>query len=174
MKIKQIILGLLLGSMVGVSFAHGPTPQKVVASVEINKPLDFVWSKLKSFDGYSSWNYYAKTVVVKKTPTSVIRGVSYRNGVTAIEQFKIADEERKLVKWNVIETSMPLNDLGVSIVLTKEGLKTKVEMTSRFYRKYMQNPPIPEGQDEAAAIAAVNEYTKNILNSAKSNIEKAK
>ena len=32
-----------------------------------------------------------------------------------------------------------------------------VQWTARFYRTYKLNPPIPEGQDDATAVAAVKE-----------------
>lgn len=49
---------------------------------------------------------------------------------------------------------------------------TEVMWRAKFYRSFMDNPPVPEGQADADAVAAVTEVYKAGLENLKNIMEK--
>ena len=49
--------------------------------------------------------------------------------------------------------------------------ESEVQWTARFYRVYKLNPPIPEGQDDETAVAAVKAIVLPGLESLKKSLE---
>ena len=59
--------------------------------------------------------------------------------------------------YEIVESTLPFTDY-YSVMKVKPGAnpgETTVTWMGRFYRMYKLNPPIPKGQDDATAIAAV-------------------
>lgn len=169
MKLSNLVLATLLVAPMSV-MAHGPTPQKVSYMIELEKPAADVWAVVKDFGSLNKWDYYTPKVTLDKKGDEVSRVVMFKDGKNkSTEKLRSVDDATKTIKWEVSETTLPVNDLVITVSVYESGEKSKLEMKGKFYRKYMQNPPIPEGQDDETAIKVMTEYVKNALNSAKEN-----
>ena len=130
---RKFILALttLLFSM--SIFAHGPTPQKVQESITVNVAPAKVWSTIKDFSDFKK---------IMKT--------------------RSFDDEIMKIKYEMLKTDGPFSDYNAYIIVKKgaNDNESVIQWTARFYRTYKLNPPIPEGQDDATAVAAVKKIVK--------------
>ena len=125
---KKIIFGLIAIMFSLSAFSHGPTPQKVQESVTIEASPQKTWDALKNYDE------------LKK--------------IMKVRSFK---DNLMKAKYELIEKDVPFSDYNAQIRVKKGANENEsiVQWTARFYRTYKLNPPIPEGQDDATAVAAV-------------------
>jgi len=74
------------------------------------------------------------------------------------------------IKYEIIEGTLPLTDYNAVMTVEKgdKAGETKVTWMGRFYRLYKLNPPIPEGQDDATAVKAI----EGIFDSGLANLQK--
>jgi len=130
---RKFILALttLLFSM--SIFAHGPTPQKVQESITVNVAPAKVWSTIKDFSDFKK---------IMKT--------------------RSFDDEIMKIKYEMLKKDGPFSDYNAYIIVKKgaNDNESVIQWTARFYRTYKLNPPIPEGQDDATAVAAVKKIVK--------------
>jgi len=130
---RKFILALvtLLFSM--SIFAHGPTPQKVQESITVNVAPARAWLTIKDFSDFKK---------IMKT--------------------RSFDDEIMKIKYEMLKTDGPFSDYNAYIIVKKgaNDNESVIQWTARFYRTYKLNPPIPEGQDDATAVAAVKKIVK--------------
>jgi mxaD protein len=139
---KKFILTLLALIFSMSIFAHGPTPQKVQESVTVSVSPAKAWSAIK---GFSSFKKIMKT--------------------------RSFDDEIMKIKYEMLKKDGPFSDYNAYIIVKKgaNDNESVIQWTARFYRTYKLNPPIPEGQDDATAVAAV----KKIVTPGLANLKKA-
>ncbi|BBA33386.1 MxaD protein [Methylocaldum marinum] len=156
---KQIVPALLtlgLAFSAGVS-AHGPTPQKVVESVEINLPIEKVWERIKDFGALGQWNpAIAKSESEGGNKPGEKRTLTFPNGESLVEELDFYDAgayeyDYRLKDFNV--KAMPASSYSAVLKLTPAEQGTKVEWKSRLYRGDTSNFPPDELNDEAAVQA---------------------
>ena len=125
---KKFILFLITILFSLKTFAHGPTPQKVQESITVAISPDKAYAILKDF---SEFKKYMKT--------------------------RSTEDDLKKVKYALLKEDGPFTDFNAYIIGNKgENDNESIgQWTARFYRLYKLNPPIPEGQDDATAKAAV-------------------
>jgi hypothetical protein len=137
---RKFILALttLLFSM--SIFAHGPTPQKVQESITVNVAPAKVWSTIKDFSDFKK---------IMKT--------------------RSFDDEVMKIKYEMLKKDGPFSDYNAYIIVKKgaNDNESVIQWTARFYRTYKLNPPIPEGQDDETAVAAVKKIVEPGLASLK-------
>ena len=109
-------------------FAHGPTPQKVQESITVNIAPAKAWAVVKNFTDFNK---------IMKT--------------------RSFDDEIMKIKYEMLKKDGPFSDYNAYIIVKKgaNDNESVIQWTARFYRTYKLNPPIPEGQDDATAVAAV-------------------
>ena len=141
---RKFILALttLLFSM--SIFAHGPTPQKVQESITVNVAPAKVWSTIKDFSDFKK---------IMKT--------------------RSFDDEIMKIKYEMLKKDGPFSDYNAYIIVKKgaNDNESVIQWTARFYRTYKLNPPIPEGQDDETAVAAVKKIVEPGLASLKKALE---
>ena len=137
---RKFILALttLLFSM--SIFAHGPTPQKVQESITVNVAPARAWLTIKDFSDFKK---------IMKT--------------------RSFDDEIMKIKYEMLKKDGPFSDYNAYIIVKKgaNDNESVIQWTARFYRTYKLNPPIPEGQDDATAVAAVKKIVEPGLASLK-------
>ena len=76
-----------------------------------------------------------------------------------------ADDDLKKVKYALLKEEGPFTDYNAYIIVNKgsNDNESVIQWTARFYRVYKLNPPIPEGQDDATAKAAVQKIVEKGL-----------
>jgi mxaD protein len=141
---KKIIFALVAIMFSASVFSHGPTPQKVQESVTIAASPQKTWEALK--------NYSELKKIMK------------------VRSFK---DKLMKAKYELIEKDVPFSDYNAQIRVKKGANDNEsiVQWTARFYRTYKLNPPIPEGQDDATAVAAVKKIVEPGLEGFKKYVE---
>ncbi|MBT5166806.1 MAG: SRPBCC family protein [Nitrosomonadales bacterium] len=141
---KKIIFALVAIMFSASVFSHGPTPQKVQESVTIAASPQKTWEALK--------NYSELKKIMK------------------VRSFK---DKLMKAKYELIEKDVPFSDYNAQIRVKKGANDNEsiVQWTARFYRTYKLNPPIPEGQDDATAVAAVKKIVGPGLEGFKKYVE---
>ena len=141
---RKFILALttLLFSM--SIFAHGPTPQKVQESITVNVAPARAWLTIKDFSDFKK---------IMKT--------------------RSFDDEIMKIKYEMLKKDGPFSDYNAYIIVKKgaNDNESVIQWTARFYRTYKLNPPIPEGEDDATAVAAVKKIVIPGLTSLKKSLE---
>jgi len=139
---KKFILTLITLVFSISIFAHGPTPQKVQESVTVSITPAKAWSVIKDFSDFKK-----------------------------IMKIRSFDDEIMKIKYEMLKKDGPFSDYNAYIIVKKGSNDNEsiIQWTARFYRTYKLNPPIPEGEDDATAVAAV----KNIVGPGLANLKKA-
>ena len=76
------------------------------------------------------------------------------------EKLRSTDEDLKKIRWEITKGNVPFTDFNAYMIVSKgsNDNESVIQWTARFYRVYKLNPPIPEGQDDATAKAAVQGF----------------
>nr|WP_245280128.1 SRPBCC family protein [Hyphomicrobium sp. 99] len=151
--------------MTGAAWAHGPSRQKVVESIEINAPADKVWAVIGNFQDASWIPAVAKTEGKGGNDVGATRKLTLQNGGTIEEALDKYDAEEKSYGYEITKVDvkvLPINDYSSHITVTANGDKTTVEWKGAFYRGYMLNDPPPELSDEVANKAITDLYTSTL------------
>jgi mxaD protein len=125
-------------------FAHGPTPQKVQESITVDIAPAKAWLVVKNFTDFNK----------------IMKTRSY-------------DDEIMKIKYEMLKKDGPFSDYNAYIIVKKGANddESVIQWTARFYRTYKLNPPIPEGQDDATAVAAVKKIVEPGLVSLKKALQ---
>jgi len=170
-----------------IATAHGPTRQEVDETIVINASPDKVWGMLKDFSAMDKWHPAVESVEMKSDNVRVLTLKSEGNPTITEELDKINDEKMSLVykinDMSVVKTidfnsqETPYYTLPVSTYKSWMFVKevdggTEVRWRGKFYRSFMANPPVPEGQSDSEAVEAVTAVYKSGLENLKSIMEK--
>ena len=141
---RKFILALTSLMFSVLVFAHGPTPQKVQESITVKIAPAKAWAILKD---------YAPFKKIMKT--------------------RSFDDEIMKIKYEMLKKDGPFSDYNAYIIVNKGASDNEsvIQWTARFYRTYKLNPPIPEGEDDATAVAAVKKIVIPGLTSLKKFLE---
>jgi len=162
------LVGILI--FPGLIFAHGPTRQKVSESVTIEAGLNEAWALISDLRNIGQWHSMYKSIEKKGEDP---QPVSMFSGDSGVVQVLALDSEKKLFKYRLKKPGeLPVNNYSARFRL-EEGDSGKVKITYKgaFYRKFLNNDPPPEENDEAA-IAAVTEMYKNTFKKLEKKISK--
>jgi carbon monoxide dehydrogenase subunit G len=151
-----VTLGLSISLLPFTASAHGPSPQKVEKTITIKADPAKVWAIVKNF-GNMSWHPGVASTKLEKKGEDTFRTLTFKDGGHVYEKLRSADDAAMKLKYEIIEGTLPLTDYNASMTVEKGDKtgETKVTWVGRFYRLYKLNPPIPEGQDDATAVKAI-------------------
>lgn len=168
----SLMAALLLATT--VAWAHGPTRQKVTETVTIKAAPDAVWAAIKDYGALQTWHpAIDKTVADKGSAVGSIRTLTLKGGGTVVEELEsYSDADRKLSYKMKDPGPVPVNNYSSTLsVKAGEGGGSVVEWRGAFYRKFMNNDPPPDQNDEAAVKAITGIYQLGLGN-LKSMLEK--
>lgn len=170
---KILALAALSLSITLVPFtasAHGPSPQKVEKTVTIKADPAKVWAIVKDFGNIHGWHPGVASTKVEKKGEDTFRTLTFKDGGHVYEKLRGIDDASMKIKYEIIEGTLPLTDYNAVMTVEKgdKAGETKVTWMGRFYRLYKLNPPIPEGQDDATAVKAI----EGIFDSGLANLQK--
>lgn len=161
----SLMSALLLATT--VAWAHGPTRQKVTESVTIQAAPDAVWAKIKDYGAMQDWHpAIDKTVADKGSTVGSTRTLTLKGGGTIVEELEsYSDGDRKFSYRMTDPGPVPVNNYSSTLaVKPADGGGSLVEWRGAFYRKYMNNDPPPEQNDEAAVKAITGIYQLGLGN----------
>lgn len=170
---KKLLLSCLLLAS-STLHAHGPTPQKVQESVEINAPADKVWTVVKSFGDLARWNpAISKSEASGPNGPGGRRTLTFPNGEQLVEDLDTLDDgtreySYRLAKDNV--KALPASSYSAVLKVTAAGSGSRVEWKSRLYRGDTGNEP-PETLNDEAAVKAMQSLIRTGLDQLKKTVE---
>ncbi|MEE9331080.1 MAG: SRPBCC family protein [Methylophilaceae bacterium] len=172
---KKFLALIALAAFSVTAFAHGPTPQKIDNRIVIKAEPAKVWAMVKDIANVQAWLPTVESAKVEKKGADTFRTLTLKNGGKVIERVKSIDDDNMKVKFEVIE-GVPASNYNPYISVKKgpNAGESEVRYFHRFYRFYPQNPPIPEGQDEAAAIKFIEDTYGPGLENLKKVLENSK
>lgn len=175
-SIKLFACYLLLFSMHGV--ACGPSPQKVVEKVVIKATPELVWAVVGDFKSIHQWHPDVVNTIVHPQTNSegketLFRTLMLKHGGQLIERLR--DTQQGEMK---LGTVMESGDMAVSsysdaltVKQSTNNDETEITWTGRFNNQ-ANLLVAPEGQDNKAAIAAVQQFYQRGLAGLKAYVDK--
>jgi hypothetical protein len=164
-KFAKLVVILLFP---GLIFAHGPTRQKVSESVTISMGMSEAWALISDLRNIGRWHSLYKSIENKGEDPQPLSMFSRKSGVV---QILTLDSEKKLFKYRLKKPGeIPVNNYSARVRLEAGGPgKVKITYKGAFYRKFLNNDPPPEENDEAA-MAAVSKMYKETLKKFEKNL----
>jgi len=155
--------------------AHGPTPQKVVETVEIAAPIAKVWETVRDFGSLGQWNPALKrTESTGGNQPGERRTMIFANGEKLVEELDTYDPAGHEYNYRMSQpnlNALPVSSYSVVFKLIPAGEGTKVEWKSRLYRGDTGNEP-PEHLTDEAAVKAMTTFFHTGLQHLKAILEK--
>lgn len=170
----RILALTLLAAASLPAFAHGPTPQKVVETVEIAAPVDKVWQAVADFGAVATWNpaLSASSGQGGNQPGGK-RVLTFANGETLEEDLDTYDPANHEYDYRMSHPNvkaLPASSYSVIFKLIPKGDHTQVEWKSRLYRGDTGNEP-PENLSDEAAVEAMQAFFRSGLDKLKAKLE---
>lgn len=160
--------------------AHGPTRQMVQEKIQINAAPEKVWAMVKDFGALDKWHPAVASVEMKDDKTRVLT-LKGEGNPTITEELSKLDEDKmmmiyKIVDMSVVKTitfnskdvpyyTLPVNNYKSWLTVTAKDSGSEVKWKGKFYRSFLENPPVPEGQADKDAVEAIKGvYTSGLQN----------
>ena len=144
------------------AFAHGPTRQKTVVTIEINAPPDKVWAIIGNFQDMSWHPAVQKTEGKGGNGDGATRVLTLGPGAVVADEINKYDAAKMMYSYKITEVDvkvLPVTNYSSTITVTPvDGGKSSVEWKGAFYRGFPNNDPPPELSDEAAVKAITSVY----------------
>lgn len=170
-----------------ISSAHGPSRQQVKEKVTINASPEKVWAMVKDFGGLHKWHPAVSGTEMKGDTTRVIT-IAAEGSPTITEELIKADDEKmmlvyKITDMTVVKTitfnskdtpyfTLPVATYKSWITVKAVDGGSEVQWKSKFYRSFMDNPPVPEGQSDKDAVNTIKGVITSGLENLKVVLEK--
>ena len=166
---KKFLALIALAAFSFNAAAHGPTPQKIDERIVIKAEPAKAWAMVKDFANVQQWLPTVKSTKITKKGADTFRTISLKNGGKVKDRIKSIDDENMKIKFEVISGG-PFTNYNpyISVKAGPGKGESTVRYFHRFYRFFPNNPPIPEGQDEAAA----NKFVKDTYGPGLENLKK--
>jgi len=174
-SLQFVLMLAAFAVLAGPLFAHGPTPQKVDATIAIAAPPDVVWNLVKDFAAISAWHPdVAKSEGRGGNAVGGERDVVLKSGgqlTDSLDEYVEKDMtySYRLGKENVDAIPVSFYSATLQVKPGADG-GSEVEWLGRFYRADTGNEPPPEKNDEAA-IAAMTKFFQDGLAGLKQKAE---
>jgi len=168
-KFLQLIVAALI-VLPMLASAHGPSRQQVKETITINASPEKVWAVIKDFGGLQNWHPAVTSSELKSDTTRVLTLASEGNP-TITEELMKSDDEKMLLVYKITDMSVvktitfnskdtPYFTLPVATYKSWITVKavdggSEVQWKSKFYRSFMDNPPVPEGQSDKDAVNSI-------------------
>lgn len=162
---------------VGLVDAHGPTREKHSDVIEISAAPDEVWALVGDFAHPEKWMPAVEgTTADGGNEKGATRELKLKSGGGSIkEELKNYDAEKRVIQYKIVDPTdpavLPVNNYSAKITVEPAEAGSKVTWDAAFYRWFLNNNP-PDGQNEAAAKAAVEKIFKESLENLKKVAEK--
>lgn len=170
MKKFLYLIGAALIALPLISSAHGPSRQQVKETITINASPEKVWAMVKDFGALDKWHPAVKSVEMKGDKTRILTLGSEGNP-TITEELQSVNDEKMMLTYKIIDMSVvktitfnskdtPYFTLPVATYKSWITVKavdggSEVQWKSKFYRSFMDNPPVPEGQGDKDAVNSI-------------------
>jgi mxaD protein len=185
-KFLHVIAAMMIAVPI-LAAAHGPTRQMVEEKIIINAAPDKVWAMVKDFGGIDKWHPAIASTELKDDKTRVLTLAS-EGSPTITEELESSDDEKMTFVYKIIDMSVvktitfnskdtPYFTLPVANYKSWFSVKavdggSEVKWKGKFYRSFMDNPPVPEGQSDQDATDTIHAVYTSGLENLKTIMEK--
>ncbi|MDO7597492.1 MAG: SRPBCC family protein [Pseudomonadota bacterium] len=176
-------LNVIAAMMIAVPMlaaAHGPTRQMVEEKIIINAAPDKVWAMVKDFGALDKWHPAVTSTELKDEKTRVLTLAS-EGSPTITEELVSSNDEKmtfvyKIIDMSVVKTitfnskdtpyfTLPVANYKSWFSVRAVDGGSEVKWKGKFYRSFMDNPPVPEGQSDQDATDTIQAvYTSGLEN----------
>ncbi len=150
------------------AFAHGPSRQKAVESVEIDAPATQVWALVGDFAaGWPKWHPVIESSTADKAnEVGSLRHLAIKGGKFLDEELETYDAGTMSLKYRIkAGDALPVTNYSSTIKVSSIGEeRCSVEWRGAFYRGYPNNDPPPDRNDDAALAAVTGVYKTGLAN----------
>ncbi|MGO9389237.1 SRPBCC family protein [Rhodoblastus sp.] len=178
MKFLTLAATALCAALATPALAHGPTRQKLVETVEIDKPVDKVWAVVGNFDALAKWHPLVASSPASKgnevnkddekensTRIVTLKAPGDPSFTEVLLKYDASGHSYKYAIPKVDPKILPVNDYTSTITVLDNGKGgSTVEWKGAFYRGYMLNDPPPELNDESSVAAVKGVYRAGLDN----------
>jgi mxaD protein len=165
----------LLAALPIAAIAHGPTPQRVIETIEIAAPPEKVWKVVGDFGGLAAWNpLVAKCAADKGSAADSERHVTLTNGAGLIDSMDLYDPAHMTYTYRLMNEDVqkfPVSFYSATITVKAAPSGSQVEWIGNFYRADTQNDP-PENLNDDAAVKAMRNFFQSGLAGLKQALER--
>ncbi len=172
---KRIIALIALAAFSAGTLAHGPTPQKIDDKIVIKAEPAKVWAMIKDIGKAEAWMPTVASTKIEKKGADTLRTITLKSGGKVTESIKEIDDAGMKIKFEFVSGGPVTNYNPYITVTAGPGAgESSVRYFHRFYRFFPNNPPIPEGQDDASAVKFVEDTYGSSLENLKKVLENSK
>lgn len=158
------------------AMAHGPTPQKIVATIDIAAPVDRVWALAGDFGAISRWHRGLKSSESSNgNQPGARRTLVFANGEVLHEDLDAWDADKHEYQYRMSEANvkaLPASSYSAILRVSAAEQGTRVEWKSRAYRGDTGNEP-PESLSDEAVTQALQQFFATGLAELKAKAEAA-
>lgn len=173
MKKNSLFVSFLLFFFAAAVSAHGPVRGKMTATVTIDAPASDVWDVISNYDDMSWHPGISSTKADKGNDKGSVRVLTLKDGGTITEELKVHKADKMTYKYKITDMStvktiqhsgqdedvpvLPVENYAATLLVKDKGGKTVVTWIATYYRRYVNNNPPAELNEEAAdaAVTAV-------------------
>jgi mxaD protein len=171
---SSLVLVALGALAAGATSADAPKTLHLVETVEINAPLDTVWTAVKDFDSLNKWHPgFATDRLVSGSNGKVgaVRKLTIKDGPVITEQLTAYDEAGHSYHYKIIDSPLPITDYSSKIIVRpgKAGM-TEVIWSGSWKRKNTADYP-PEAESDAGTTKLVKGVYRGGLDNLKKMLE---
>lgn len=147
-----------------LAFAHGPTRQKVVETIQINASAADVWALIGDFGAADQWLPMVEGIESEgANEKGATRTLLLGGDARIVETLKKHSDEKMSYSYRIpVDTHdvavLPVNNYSSTLSVKSDGDNSIVTWKGAFYRGYPNNDPPPELNDEAAVNAVTAVY----------------
>jgi mxaD protein len=173
----MLLSGILISLSTLPAAAHGPTPQKISEKIVIASPPAEVWALAGEFAKIDQWHPLVQKSAGGGNAAGSERTITLKSGgdlVEGLDEYKSEEMSYayRLSKENI--EAFPVSFYSAALtVKPAEGGGSEIEWSGRFYRADTSNFP-PENLNDAAAIAAMENFFRQGLEGLKAKLEASK
>ncbi len=168
------VFACILAALPTIAGAHGPTPRRVTATVDIAAPPAQVWKVVGNFAGFAVWNpQVAKCVADKGNAVDSQRQVTLKSGANLIDSMDFYDAANMTYTYRLMNQDLPkfpVSFYSATITVQAAPGGSHVEWVGNFYRGDTQNEPAENLNDDAAE-AAMQSFLQGGLDGLKQTVE---
>lgn len=163
---RRTLFAMSLAALIATPLmAHGPTPQQLSRSIQVNAPADAVWEILADPASITTWQPDIANATMDGEGAGAKRTIEFASGGTLIDGIDEISAEKMMIRWRLSQEDIevfPVSFYTNSITVTAEGDGANVAWQASFFRADTLNEPEERFSDEAA-VAAMEKYVDDAL-----------
>ncbi|SEN13316.1 mxaD protein [Paracoccus alcaliphilus] len=168
-RMQAVLVATLLAAP---AWAHGPTPQDLTHSVEIDAPAETVWEILKDPATISDWHPDVTSATMEGEGPGAKRTTELESG-TVGDGIDIINDDNLTTRWRLAEENrdvIPVSFYTNTLVVKETDAGSEVTWRASFFRADTTNEPEEQYSDEAA-VTFMDAYITEGLNGLKEQAE---